>query len=381
VKRHVLVTNDFPPKVGGIQSYLWELWRRLDPDSFVVLTARSHPDYADFDARQAEAGFHIERTRGRILYFPTPSMLGKVRRTASSFGASLVVFDPVVPLGLLGRRLDMPYAVVLHGAEVAIPARLPIGRPAVARVLERSSLIISAGGYPAAEGQRVVRRGLPPVVEIPPGVDAAGIAPLGPAARAAARRRLGLPEEGLVVASVSRLVPRKGMDTLVHATARLKPSFSALTVAIAGSGREDDRLQRLIAETHAPVHFLGRLSEPDKALLLGAADVFVMACRDRWLGLEQEGFGIVFLEAAAAGVPQIAGLSGGAAEAVEDGVTGLVVRRPADTGSLAVALRRLLVDPELRRRMGSAARERALRSFDYDRLASRLAGALTEVAG
>jgi phosphatidylinositol alpha-1,6-mannosyltransferase len=292
-----------------------------------------------------------------------------------------VVFDPVVPLGLLGPHLDMPFAVVLHGAEVAIPAHLPVGRQAVARVLQRSSLIVSAGGYPAAAGQRAVRHELPPVVEIPPGVDAAGLSPLGPDERAAARRHLGLPDQGLVVASVSRLVPRKGMDTLIRAAGRLGPSFPELTVAIAGGGREDERLHRLASECHAPVRLLGRLSEPDKARLLGSADVFAMACRDRWLGLEQEGFGIVFLEAALAGVPQIAGRSGGAAEAVEDGVTGLVVQRPGDPGAVALALRRLLVDPGLRQRMGTAARRRALLSFDYDRLAPRLARALTEVAG
>jgi phosphatidyl-myo-inositol dimannoside synthase len=105
-----------------------------------------------------------------------------------------------------------------------------------------------------------------------------------------------------------------------------------------------------------------------------------MDCRNRWFGLEQEGFGIVFLEAAAAGVPQIAGDSGGAPEAVVDGVTGLVVRQPGDPGALAEALRRLLVDPALRQRMGEAARVRARDTFAPDVLASRLAEALTGVA-
>jgi phosphatidyl-myo-inositol dimannoside synthase len=106
-----------------------------------------------------------------------------------------------------------------------------------------------------------------------------------------------------------------------------------------------------------------------------------MACRNRWLGLEQEGFGIVFLEAAAAGVPQIAGNSGGAAEAVVHGTTGLVVEDPEDPGSVAEALRTLLADPPLRKRMGAAGRRRARASFDYDVLASRLASTLAKVAG
>jgi phosphatidylinositol alpha-1,6-mannosyltransferase len=128
------------------------------------------------------------------------------------------------------------------------------------------------------------------------------------------------------------------------------------------------------------VRLLGRVSDEDRDALLGAADVFVMACRKRWAGLEQEGFGIVFLEAAAAGVPQIAGDSGGASEAVADGVTGLVVETPGDPGAVAEALRTLLADPTRRRRMGRAARARVQESFDNDVLASRLADALAGVA-
>jgi len=151
-------------------------------------------------------------------------------------------------------------------------------------------------------------------------------------------------------------------------------------VAIAGDGREHAHLHRLAAGSPGTVRLLGRVSDEDRAALLGAADVFVMACRNRWLGLEQEGFGIVFLEAAAAGVPQIAGDSGGAADAVLDGVTGLVVPTPDDPGAVAEALRTLLADQALRRRMGRAARKRVEESFDNDVLASRLADALAGVA-
>ena len=123
------------------------------------------------------------------------------------------------------------------------------------------------------------------------------------------------------------------MDVLIEAAGRLAPSYPDLVVAIAGDGRELERLRRLADRSPATVRLLGRVSDEDRAALLGAADVFVMACRNRWLGLEQEGFGIVFLEAAAAGVPQIAGDSGGASEAVLDGVTGLVVEPPGRSRS------------------------------------------------
>ena len=380
MRRHLLVTNDFPPKVGGIQSYLWDIWSRLDPASYVVLTASSDERAAAFDAEQAARGVHIERVPGRILFFPTRGALADVRARVEEHQIDLVLLDPVLPLGLLGPHLGVPYGVILHGAEVTVPARLPGSRAALAHVLNGAALIVSAGRYAAAEGRRVAPRARAHIVEIPPGVDCRAIVPLPAPERRAARRRLGLPRHGPLVVSVSRLVPRKGMDVLIEAAGRLAPSYPDLVVAVAGSGRELERLRAQAATSPAAVHVLGRVSDADRAALLGAADVFVMACRTRWFGLEQEGFGIVFLEAAAAGVPQIAGDSGGASEAVLDGETGLVVSEPEDPGAVAEALRRLLADPARRRRMGRAARARVEESYDNDVLANMLAGALSEVA-
>ncbi len=380
MKRHLLVTNDFPPKVGGIQNYLWELWKRLDPASYVVLTASSDPGAAAFDAAQAERGVRIERVPGTLLFFPTAAALAAVRTCVADNEIDMVLLDPVLPLGLLGPRLGVPYGVLLHGAEVTVPGRIPGSRAALGRVLRGARLVVSAGSYPAAEGRRAAGDAMGPQVVIPPGVDTGTIVPLKAPERRAARARLGLPGRGPLVVSVSRLVPRKGMDVLIEAAARLAPSYPDLVVAIGGEGRELARLRRLAGQSPLTVEVLGPVSDEDRSALLGAADVFVMACRNRWLGLEQEGFGIVFLEAAAAGVPQIAGDSGGASEAVLDGVTGLVVRSPEDPGAVAEALRSLLADPNRRRRMGRAARSRVTESFDNDVLASRLAEALAGVA-
>jgi phosphatidyl-myo-inositol dimannoside synthase len=378
---HLLVTNDFPPKVGGIQSYLWELWRRLDPDSFAVLTARSDPAAAAFDREQAARGIRIERVPSRVLV-PTPRLASRIRAEADRIGAGLVVFDPAFPLALLGSRIGLPYAVVLHGAEVAVPGRVPIGRRVVAHLLRQSVLAVSAGSYPAAEARRALRgRGMPRVVEIPPGVDLDRFRPLAPSEKHDVRVALGLPAEGPLVVSVSRLVPRKGMDVLIDAAVRLEPELPGLTVAIAGRGRDAERLAGRIAEHRAPVRLLGGLGDHEVADLVGAADVFAMLCRNRWLGLEQEGFGIVFVEAAAAGVPQVAGDSGGAGEAVVDGVTGLVLRRPTQVDGAARAISRLVRDDELRSSMALASRRRAAASFDYDVLAPRLAAALSGVGG
>ena len=377
---HLLVTNDFPPKVGGIQNYLWELWRRLDPATFTVLTARSHPDADAFDREQRLRGVHIERVAAPVL-LPTPSLVRRIRNTARREGAGLVVLDPAVPLGLLGPHLGIPYAVVLHGAEVTVPSRLPIGRQLLRRAVGHAALAVAAGRYPADEMARAFRGGgAPPVVSVPPGVDLHHFRPLGEVERREARQRFGLSDAPLVV-SVSRLVPRKGMDVLVDAAVRLAPRHPGLTVAIAGRGRDHDRLAGRIAEYEAPVRLLGGLDDREVPELVGAADVFAMLCRDRWLGLEREGFGMVFLEAAAAGVPQVAGRSGGSDEAVLDGETGVVVGRPTDVGAAASAIGRLLCDRELALRMGTAARARAEASFDDDKLAPRLAAALAAVGG
>lgn len=372
--RHVLVTNDFPPKVGGIQSYLYELWRRLDPSTFVVLTGRSHPDWRRFDAEAAQSGIRIERVESPLVYFPTPKLRSTIDALCEQVGASIVVLDPALPLGLIGRHLSTPYAVVLHGAEVTVPGRLPIARAALARALGGSSLVIAAGDYPEAEARRAAKGSLPRVVQVPPGVDVEAYSPLDLPRRQAVRSRLGVPPDGLLVASVSRLVPRKGMDTLIAASERLARSHPTLEVLIAGDGRDRARLER--RSKGVRVRFLGRVSEVEKIELLGASDLFVMACRNRWAGLEQEGFGIVFAEAAACGVAQVAGRSGGSGDAVADGLSGIVVQHPSDPEEFARAMAALLDDPARRAAMGAAARQRAVSQFSYDTLARVVADAV-----
>ena len=367
---HLLVTNDFPPKVGGIQSYLWELWHRLAPERFAVLTT-PHPGAAGFDRAQP---FRVERTRQRVL-LPTPALAARVNHLIGETNASLAVLDPALPLARVGRHLHVPYAVIVHGAEVSVPGRLPFSHSLLAAVLSSAARVVAAGQWVADQAEHVVGRPLPTTV-VSPGVDVDRFKPTTPDKRAEARRSFALPVDGRVVLSVSRLVPRKGMDTLIEAAARLAPLHPDVTVAIAGAGRDGARLARLVARSGAPVRLLGRVDDERLPSLYGCADVFAMLCRNRWTGLEQEGFGIVFLEAAACGLPQVAGDSGGASEAVVDGETGFVVRRPEDSNAAASALARLLDDPDLRRAQGGAARHRAEREYSYGVLAARLDDAL-----
>lgn len=387
--KHLLVTNDFPPKVGGIQNMLWELWRRLDPASFAVLTS-PHADAAKFDARQP---FRIERVSEPVL-LPHPLMVRRIERLAREFGAEHVVLDPALPLGLVGRSLSLPYSVMVHGAEIAVPGRLPASRQALARVLRGATQVFASGRYPAAEairvmwGSRVPEHGSSKVVQIPPGVDTQRFIPLDDAARRAAREKFGVSPHAPLVVGVSRLVPRKGFDVAIRAIAkvagrarsaggiRTDSSVDGVTMLIGGTGREHDRLQSLIRELDAPVRLLGRVPDADLPALYGCADIFMMLCRNRWGGLEQEGFGIVFAEAAACAVPQIAGNSGGAAEAVEDGRSGYVVGNPRNVDDVAERLSSLLANSSLRTSMGMAARARAVAEFDYSVLVARLATAL-----
>lgn len=368
--KHLLVTNDFPPKVGGIQNMLWELWRRLDPSSFAVLTS-PYEGAAEWDSKQA---YRVERIREPVL-LPHPVMVRRIEQLASDFGAQHVVLDPALPLGLVGRSLSLPYSVIVHGAEITVPGRLPGSRQALAHVLRGATQVIASGTYPAAEAIRAAGRELR-VVQIPPGVDTRRFVPLDDAARRAARERFGVSPHAPLVVGVSRLVPRKGFDVAIRAVAQVAREIDGLTMLIGGSGRDRDRLQQLIDELRAPVRLLGRVSDDDLPALYGCADGFMMLCRNRWAGLEQEGFGIVFAEAAACAVPQIAGDSGGSAEAVVDGETGFVVRDPRNVGSVAERLRLLLGGSARRNSMAMASRARAVAEFDYGVLVSRLAAAL-----
>lgn len=364
--KHLLVTNDFPPKVGGIQNYLWELWRRLPPDSTAVYCTPYNGDVA-FDASQ---GYWIQRSPEPVL-IPYPWLPRRIDALADRLGADLVLLDPAVPLGVIGPFLNHPYGVILHGAEVTVPGRLPMTKQVLGRVLRGAVVSVSAGEYALVEAERCAGRPLRSIV-IPPGVDTERFHPLGPLERASARKHFGLSEGDLVISTVNRLVPRKGMDVLIKAAAALQPRFPDLRVCIGGTGRQATELEALVGDLGAPVRLLGRIPDDDVAKLYAASDLMAMLCHERWGGLEQEGFGIVFLEAAATGIPQVAGRSGGAHEAVVHDVTGLIVDQPRSLDAVVRSLTDLLGSPERRDRLGAAARHRAVSEFEYDLLANRL---------
>jgi phosphatidyl-myo-inositol dimannoside synthase len=238
--------------------------------------------------------------------------------------------------------------------------------------LKHAAVAICAGTYPESEVRRIAAEYAPPIIQVPPGVDTQRFVPVDPSLRLEVRTSLGLRADAFLVSSYSRLVPRKGMDTLIRAAARLKYAYPNLQVAIGGSGRDEKRLRALAEQLDAPVTFLGRVPDDVLPTWLGSSDLMVMDCRSRWFGLEQEGFGIVFVEAASTGVAQIAGRSGGSQEAVQNGVTGFVVSDSQSDELLAKAIRTLMTDDALRSQFGRASRAVAVEGFDWTTLAAHL---------
>lgn len=365
---HLLMTNDYPPKIGGLQTYFYELWRRIPQDSFQVFTSPYQHDQT-FDASQTHAVIRYKR----FWLAPTPQVIKQANAAASEIDASLTVIQPGWPLGFIGPNLKTPYAVTLHGAEVSVPARLPFAKAMLKRAIGNASLLISASRFAEEVAVEILGDGeVPPIVYVPPGVDTKRFVPLSDSEKLAARKKFGFSDDAQVVVGISRLVRRKGFDVLIKASAQLKDRLPNLEVAIAGTGKDSRRLASLISKTKAPVRMLGFVKDEDLPDLYGCADVFTMLCRNQWAGLEQEGFGIVFVEAAAAGCPQIAGLSGGSADAVIDGETGVVVKNPKDVKAVTAAIEGLLTNPQLRAQMAKKSREHAVNSFCYDLLAERL---------
>jgi phosphatidyl-myo-inositol dimannoside synthase len=355
--RTLFITNDFPPRIGGAQSYYWGVIQTMDPADVVILAPR-HEQASVFDATHP---YTVVRASTSILW-PTQALFEQALALCAEHDVQLVQLGHPLPAGLLGPRLrdhtGLPYVVFLGGAEVTLPAAVPGVSKALRHVLANAAMLITVSEYTAAAAGPLAR-GVPARVLRPP-LDVDGFAPPVPEERAAAREALGV--EGELVLCVGRLVPRKGQDMLVKALGRLAPEYPHLQLALVGEGRLATRLFQQ-AQRHGladRVRLTGAVDDAGLHRWLRAADVFASPCRTRWHGYEVEGFGIVFAEAALCGLPVIAGRSGGAPESVCDGETGYVVDG-RDLYDVAAALGRLLEQPaEGREAMGLRGRERAV---------------------
>jgi phosphatidylinositol alpha-1,6-mannosyltransferase len=378
----LIVTNDFPPRPGGIQAFLHSMALRLDPSKVLVYAstwkrgAEGARATAEFDAAQP---FTVVRERTTML-LPTPAVTRRAAELLREHGCRSVWFGAAAPLGLMAPALRGAGAERLvattHGHEAGW-ARLPGARRLLRRIAEHTDTLTYLGEYTRSRiapvlGEDAAKR----MVQLPPGVDEKVFRPGIPGSGGAAvRARLGLADRPVVVC-VSRLVPRKGQDTLIRAMPRILASVPDAVLLIVGGGPYRGALERLAAREGVAesVRFTGAVPWRELPDHYGAGDVFAMPCRTRRGGLDVEGLGIVYLEASATGLPVVAGDSGGAPDAVVEGETGWVVRagEPSAARETAERVTALLVDPQLRERVGRRGREWVEERWRWDLLAERL---------
>jgi phosphatidyl-myo-inositol dimannoside synthase len=369
VSRTLVVTNDFPPRPGGIQTFVHELVRRQAADSVVVYASRWRGS-EEFDAAQP---FPVVRHAGRVL-LPTPALGRRAAGMLRTYDCDRVLFGAAAPLALLAQGLREAGArrivALTHGHEAGW-AGLPGTAGVVRRVGARVDVLTYLGAYTRGRIASALAAGdRAKLVRLTPGVDEATYRP--GIDGSSLRERLGLGERPVVVC-VSRLMPRKGQDTLIRALPGLQRSVPDVALLLVGGGPYRDRLRRLAERlgVTADVVLTGSVPTAELPMHYAAADVFAMPCRTRNHGLDVEGLGIVYLEASAMGLPVIAGDSGGAPDAVREGETGYVVRG-GDVGALTARLAELLLDPDLAHRLGRAGRVWVEEDWRWDVVAAQL---------
>lgn len=345
--RLLIVTNDFPPKPGGIQMYLQNLVAAY-PDPVHVVGP------ADANAEPHEEGV----TRGKRSYMlPTKTTLRLVSGAVERFEPDAILFGAPHPLAVLGPRLrerfGVPFGVLSHGAEITIPAAIPVVKRKLGSSLAAADVRFAVSRFTAAN---VARLSNEPATFLGAGVEVDTFSPAIPPVH----------NEPPVIGCISRFVPRKGQERVLEAAAMLDREVEVLMV---GKGRTESRIRKKAEQLGVPTTF--RVDVPWSELpdLYRSMDVFVMPCRSRWRGLEVEGLGLVFLEASASGIPVIAGDSGGSPETVVVGETGFVATEPA---AIARHLETILSDRTQAEAMGLAGRRFVEQEFTWDEVVGRL---------
>ena len=370
--RTLLVTNDFPPRPGGIQQFVHNLAVR-QPAGSVVVYASTWKGAGKFDAEQP---FEVVREDTGVL-LPTPRVARRAAQIARSHGCDTVWFGAAAPLGLLAaglrRSAGITRAVALtHGHETGWAA-LPGARQALRRIARGTDVVTYLGEYQRVRLDRALH-GLTELHRLAPGVDVDAFHPEVDAAPVRARYGLG---GRPVVVCVSRLVPRKGQDMLIRALPEIRRRVPGAALLLGGGGPYREKLAALAREHGVAddVVFTGSVPWAELPGLYAAGDVYAMPCRTRAAGLDVEGLGIVYLEASATGLPVVAGDSGGAPDAVLEGETGHVVGG-RDVPAIAGRVAGLLADPERARAMGAAGRAWVEREWRWEKQADRLANLL-----
>ncbi|MBY4129823.1 glycosyltransferase family 4 protein [Rhodococcus fascians] len=370
MRRTLLVTNDFPPRPGGIQSYLHSFASQLPADELVVYAPRWRGDsHQKFDARQP---FEVIR-HPTTLMLPTPLVARRAARILKSHRCDSVWFGASAPLAVMSSHLRKAGAERIvastHGHEVGW-SMVPGGRATLRTIGENTDVVTyvskyTRGRFSSAFGPNAA------LEHLPPGVDTDRFVP-DDAARTELRARYGLGDRPTVLC-LSRLVPRKGQDFLIRALPGIRRAVDGAVLVIVGGGPYEKTLRELVRSTGMEQHvvFTGTVPSAELAAHHTIADVFAMPSRTRGAGLDVEGLGIVYLEASSCGVPVVAGTSGGAPEAVQHNKTGLVVDGTS-VPEITDAIVRILADRTLATQMGNAGRAWVDAEWRWDVLTEKL---------
>lgn len=371
VTRTLVVTNDFPPRAGGIQAFVHELVARLDD---VVVYAPAWAGAATFDAAQA---FEVVRHPSSLM-LPTRGVAKRAAALLKARHCDAVWFGAAAPLGLLASTLRRAGAdrivATTHGHEAGW-AQLPVARQTLRRIGDRVDVVTYLGDYTRDRLARALSTSAQDrLARLAPGVDSSFFKP--GAGGDVVRREFGLTDRQVIVC-VSRLVPRKGQDVLLRALPAVLRSVPDAALLIVGDGPDRKRLEAITDREglRAAVRFSGPVAWADLPAHYDAGQVFAMPCRTRRRGLDVEGLGIVYLEASATGLPVVAGRSGGAPDAVILGETGQLVDG-RDVAAVAGSIVALLRDPGAAAVMGAAGRAWVEQDWTWDAAAARLAAML-----
>jgi phosphatidylinositol alpha-1,6-mannosyltransferase len=373
MRRTLVVTNDFPPRSGGIQQFVHQIVGRLPAEEVVVLSSRHEGDAA-FDATLP---YRVVR-HPHYPMMPTPAVAGLAAELLREEKCEAVWFGAAAPLALMTpalRRAGAVRAVAsTHGHEMAW-AKLPGAASSLRRISARVDVLTYLTEYSHAAIGKVSAPGAR-LEQLSPGVDPVVFSP--DVSGLAVRERYGLVGRPVVVC-VSRLVKRKGQDTLITIWPQVLEQVPDAALLIVSGGPYADRLASMVRSLGlgSSVRLTGEVDWSELPQHYAAGDLFAMPCRTRRAGLDVEGLGIVFLEASASGLPVIAGRSGGAPDAVLEGRTGYVVD-PRDGREIAARIVELLLDPVSARTMGVLGRAWAEREWGWEAMAERLSRWLSE---
>ena len=374
--RTLVITNDFPPRPGGIQTFGYEIVRRFDPESVTVLTS-NWEGAAEFDAAQ---DFKIVRANTQTLV-PSKSTLSMAREIVVAENITRVLFGAAAPLGLLAaplRKLGVTNIVGMTQGHETGWAMTPGTRQALRKIGNDTDYLTYISEYT----HKKIAKALSPdaaarMRRIVPGVDSTEFSPDNLSSGNQLRTELGWIDRPVIVC-VSRLMARKGQDELIRALPIIQHTVANASLINVGDGPYRKDIERLVKKSELEnfVHLTGKVSQTELSKWYAAGDIFAMPCRTRMGGWDVEGLGIVFLEGSATGLPVIVGDSGGAVDAVIDGETGYLVDG-TNTAEIAGRIAYLFANPDIAKKMGEAGRNWVTQEWTWDQNFKKLDGLLS----